>query len=97
MVLLCLRGSLANLSSADYEALKPRLQALLKAQEEDAARASSLERRVANLMERHATNVSCLSLDHLPPFHDNLSSPLHVLELISLAGRRPVGTFRHMG
>jgi len=46
---------------ADYEPLRPRLDALLKAHEEDARRAAALEKRVANLMESHATQVDALS------------------------------------
>ncbi|KAL1723042.1 hypothetical protein EV715DRAFT_191543 [Schizophyllum commune] len=65
----------------DYEALKPRLQALLKAHEEDAARASSLERRVANLMERHATNVDALS-ELFVIWDDALSNAEHKTSLL---------------
>jgi hypothetical protein len=42
---------------ADHEALQPRLDALLDAYEKDLERATSLEKRVASLMERHATHV----------------------------------------
>jgi len=46
---------------AEYEALQPRLDALLKAHQEDLEIASSLEKRVARLMENHATQVDALS------------------------------------
>ncbi|KAJ7116013.1 hypothetical protein C8R44DRAFT_628699 [Mycena epipterygia] len=45
----------------DYEALQPRLDALLKAHHEDLELAASLEKRVARLMEGHATQVDALS------------------------------------
>ncbi|KAJ7623189.1 hypothetical protein FB45DRAFT_752387 [Roridomyces roridus] len=45
----------------DYEALQPRLDALLKAHGEDVERAAALEKRVARLMESHATQVDALS------------------------------------
>lgn len=41
----------------DYEALQPRLDALLKAHHDDLELAASLEKRVARLMESHATQV----------------------------------------
>ena len=41
----------------DYEALQPRLQALLVAQEEDRKLAASLEERIAILVDGHATHV----------------------------------------
>lgn len=41
----------------DYEALKPRLERLLEAQEEDLKLAGDLERRIAALMDQYATNV----------------------------------------
>ena len=45
----------------DYEALQPRLDALMKAHEEDLHKAADLEKRIASLMNRYATNVrSCL-------------------------------------
>ncbi|KAF8966253.1 hypothetical protein BDZ97DRAFT_1903805 [Flammula alnicola] len=46
---------------ADYEKLEPRLQALLKAHEEDAQLAGSLEIRISSLVDRHATYVDTLS------------------------------------
>ncbi|KAF7308770.1 hypothetical protein MKEN_01076100 [Mycena kentingensis (nom. inval.)] len=46
---------------ADYEALQPRLDALLKAHDEDVARAALLEKRIGNLMQNHATQVDALS------------------------------------
>lgn len=42
---------------ADYEALQPRLDALLKANAEDVELAASLERRIATLMQKHASSV----------------------------------------
>ncbi|KAL0953732.1 hypothetical protein HGRIS_004923 [Hohenbuehelia grisea] len=45
----------------DYEALRPRLVQLLKANDEDSVRARALERRVARLVERNATHVDALS------------------------------------
>ena len=42
----------------DYEVLQPRLEALLKAHEEDLHLAAELEKRIALLMDRYATNVS---------------------------------------
>lgn len=44
----------------EHEPLKPRLQALVKAHEEDLAKAASLESRIGALLERHATKV-CVS------------------------------------
>ncbi|KIJ65599.1 hypothetical protein HYDPIDRAFT_27597 [Hydnomerulius pinastri MD-312] len=55
------RGVLSAGKLADYEALQPRLQALLAAQEEDMKVAASLEKRIASLVERHATHVDALS------------------------------------
>ncbi|KAH9893306.1 hypothetical protein C8Q73DRAFT_696418 [Cubamyces lactineus] len=46
---------------ADYEALQPRLEALLKAHDEDLHMAAELEKRIALLMDRYATNVDTLS------------------------------------
>ncbi|KAF8202145.1 hypothetical protein BJ912DRAFT_943894 [Pholiota molesta] len=45
----------------DYEKLEPRLQALLKAHEEDAKLATELEVRISSLVDRHATYVDTLS------------------------------------
>lgn len=44
----------------DHKSLQLRLQALVKAHEEDLAKAASLELRIATLLERHATKV-CMS------------------------------------
>ncbi|KAF8845094.1 hypothetical protein BDN67DRAFT_962021 [Paxillus ammoniavirescens] len=55
------KGVLSGGKLADYEALQPRLQALLAAREEDVKLAASLEKRVASLVERHATHVDALS------------------------------------
>lgn len=45
----------------NYEALRPRLKALIHAHTEDIKQASSLEKRIAAIMERHATHVDALS------------------------------------
>ncbi|KAJ7446677.1 hypothetical protein FB451DRAFT_1412098 [Mycena latifolia] len=45
----------------DYAALQPRLDALLKAHDDDLQFAASLEKRVAKLMESHTTQVDALS------------------------------------
>ncbi|KAM5544246.1 hypothetical protein V8D89_001906 [Ganoderma adspersum] len=45
----------------DYEALQPRLEALLQAHDEDLRLAADLERRIALLMDHYATNVDTLS------------------------------------
>ena len=42
----------------DYEELQPRLDVLLDGFKKDFERATSLEKRVALLMERHAIHVS---------------------------------------
>ena len=55
-----LRWGTADERGSDYEALQPRLHALLAAQEQDMRLAASLERRIATLVERHATHVSHL-------------------------------------
>lgn len=47
----------------DYEALQPRLQALVAAQEQDVKFAAALEKRIAALVERHVTHVSSLLFD----------------------------------
>ncbi|KAF8916314.1 hypothetical protein CPB85DRAFT_1374736 [Mucidula mucida] len=46
---------------ASYEALEPRLEALMKAHDEDLAMAAALEKRIASIMERHATQIDALS------------------------------------
>lgn len=49
---------------ADYKELQPRLEALVKAHEEDLKLAADLEKRIAGLMDRYATHVrwtSCAS------------------------------------
>jgi hypothetical protein len=55
------RGSLfwltCILNVADYEALRPRLKVLMQAHTVDVEQAASLEKRIAALMERHATHV----------------------------------------
>ncbi|KAJ6581505.1 hypothetical protein B0H19DRAFT_509551 [Mycena capillaripes] len=45
----------------DYETFQPRLDALVKAHREDLELVASLEKRVARLMEGHATQVDALS------------------------------------
>ncbi|KAI0046726.1 hypothetical protein FA95DRAFT_1493574 [Auriscalpium vulgare] len=45
----------------DYEALQPRLEALVKHHQEDLETASALERRVAKIIQRYATQVDTLS------------------------------------
>jgi len=45
----------------DYETFQPRLDALMKAHREDLDLVASLEKRVARLMESHATQVDALS------------------------------------
>ena len=42
----------------DHEKLQPRLDALIAAHHEDLVLAASLEKRIATLMDRHATYVS---------------------------------------
>ncbi|RXW18710.1 hypothetical protein EST38_g7142 [Candolleomyces aberdarensis] len=46
---------------SDYEQLEPRLDKLLKANAADIELAASLERRIATLMQKHATSVDTLS------------------------------------
>ncbi|KAI0925049.1 hypothetical protein AcW2_005746 [Taiwanofungus camphoratus] len=46
---------------ADYQALQPRLDALVQAHEEDLEKAAALEKRIAALMDRYATRVDTLS------------------------------------
>jgi len=46
---------------ADYETFQPRLDILLKAHRQDLDLVASLEKRVARLMEGHATHVDALS------------------------------------
>jgi len=55
------KGVTAAGKLADYEILQPRLDALLKAHQEDIRLAASLEKRIAALVERHATHVDALS------------------------------------
>ncbi|KAL4065863.1 hypothetical protein V8B97DRAFT_1914439 [Scleroderma yunnanense] len=59
--LLVQKGILGAGKLTDYEALQPRLQTLLAAQEEDRVLAASLEKRIAVLVNRHATHVDALS------------------------------------
>ncbi|KAG1767163.1 hypothetical protein EV702DRAFT_980354 [Suillus placidus] len=55
------KGVTAAGKLADYETLQPRLDALLKAHQEDIRSAASLEKRIAALVDRHATHVDALS------------------------------------
>jgi hypothetical protein len=55
------KGVTAAGKLADYETLRPRLDALLKAHQEDIRLAASLEKRIAALVDRHATHVDALS------------------------------------
>jgi len=55
------KGVTAAGKLADYEVLQPRLDALLKARQEDIKLAASLEKRIAGLVDRHATHVNALS------------------------------------
>ncbi|KAG1770707.1 hypothetical protein EDD22DRAFT_977084 [Suillus occidentalis] len=55
------KGVTAAGKLADYEALQPRLDALLKAHQEDIKLATLLEKRIAALIDRHATHVDALS------------------------------------
>lgn len=41
----------------DHVSLRPRLDALIAAHQEDLDRANALEKRIANLLEQHATKV----------------------------------------
>ncbi|EED81208.1 predicted protein [Postia placenta Mad-698-R] len=49
-------GKLAN-----YKDLQPRLDVLLKAHQEDAEKAATLEARISGLMDRYATRIDTLS------------------------------------
>ncbi|KAH7923972.1 hypothetical protein BV22DRAFT_1105772 [Leucogyrophana mollusca] len=55
------KGVTAAGKLGDYQALQPRLDALLDAHNEDIKLAASLERRIAGLVEKHATHVDALS------------------------------------
>jgi len=55
------KGVTAAGKLADYGTLQPRLDALLKAHQEDIRLAASLEKRIAALVDRHATHVDALS------------------------------------
>ncbi|GJJ08398.1 hypothetical protein Clacol_002614 [Clathrus columnatus] len=46
---------------SEHLSLQPRLDALMAAHQEDLKRANALERRIANLLEHHATKVDALS------------------------------------
>ncbi|KIP02989.1 hypothetical protein PHLGIDRAFT_78296 [Phlebiopsis gigantea 11061_1 CR5-6] len=46
---------------SEYETLQPRLDALMKAHEEDLHKAADLEKRIADIMNRYAANVDTLS------------------------------------
>lgn len=47
---------------SEHEDLKPRLDALIKAHEEDALAASQLEERITSLLQRYTTRVLLISL-----------------------------------
>ena len=49
--------------STEFEEIKPKLDALSKAHEEDLARAADLERRIASVLRQYATRVRPQSLD----------------------------------
>lgn len=68
---------------SDYETLQPRLDALMKAHEEDLHKAADLEKRIAGLMNRYATNVS-LCPCHLSHRLDNLYRWIHYQNYLSL-------------
>ena len=53
-------GINVNFFLVDHEKLRPRLDALIAAHHEDLVLAASLEKRIATLMDRHATYVSRL-------------------------------------
>ena len=55
---------------SDYEVLQPRLDALMQAHEEDLHKAADLEKRIANIMNRYATNVRV----HYTPFSHYLDA-----------------------
>ncbi|KAG2157754.1 uncharacterized protein EDB93DRAFT_1124455 [Suillus bovinus] len=55
------KGVTAAGKLADYESLQPRLDALLLAHQEDIRLAASLEKRIAILVDKHATHVDALS------------------------------------
>jgi hypothetical protein len=81
----------------DHEKLQPRLDALIAAHHEDLVLAASLEKRIATLMDRHATYVSRLYTRNSLFEHDllirwtlYLSSSLHGM-IQSLARRTILG------
>ena len=69
---------------AEYEALQPRLDALVEAHKEDMQKAEELERRVARLVDRYATNV-------------RITSPFLIILNSSGTGGRVIGAFRRVG
>ena len=74
---------------SDYETLQPRLDALLKAHQEDIVLAASLEKRIAALVERHATHVRFAHLQ-LVFLVDSLSfAGGRALRTVCSMGRRP--------
>jgi len=50
-----------GITITEYEALQPRLDAILQTHTEDIRLADDLERRIALIMERHASQVDTLS------------------------------------
>lgn len=81
---------LIGVGRSDYEALQPRLRVLLAAQEQDMKLAASLEKRIATLVERHATHVSCF-LRHW----QILACRFSFASVIP--GRHAFGAFRRLG
>ena len=69
---------------AEYETLQPRLDALVEAHNEDMQKAEELERRVARLVDRYATNV-------------RITSPFLIILNSSGTGGRVIGAFRRVG
>ncbi|KIY62612.1 hypothetical protein CYLTODRAFT_494521 [Cylindrobasidium torrendii FP15055 ss-10] len=55
------KGATGAGKMADYEDLVPRLEALMKAHDEDLVQTTEIERRIAVLLDRHATQIDALS------------------------------------
>ena len=93
----------------DYEALQPRLDALLEAHNEDSRLAADLEKRIALLMDHYATNVRCrlpriilqLFASHCSSLDPHDLVPLLYCMLIptqfTITGRHTVRTLRIVG
>lgn len=69
---------------SEYETLQPRLDALMKAHEEDLHKAADLEKRIADIMNRYATNVRTYLV-------------IARLNLMPFTGRHAFRTIRCMG